>query len=169
MRFVIVFLLSATVCCAQHQGVDRLHIAHAATMIRRYVPDSTFMLYSVNDDFILLRSRSSGVCMYYLSLDSGFLDSALLGPADSVLISGFRHFRCDRCFAYSVGDSSAKKYYFNKGYAYFLYVNKGTKVCEISLPSLLVRWPIDDRLVQALFQKQLYYFYTRKIHSTASP
>lgn len=78
------------------------------------------------------------------------------------------HFRCSPCSAYTATDSAAKKYQFNKGYAYFLFVKNRIKVSEVSLPSLIVQWPIDKKLTDALFHKLLYYFYTKTYSKSSS-
>lgn len=94
-RIALLLLLPAFCQAQRNMGIDARQKLNASVVIQRFLPDSNFMLYGVNDDYIAIRKDS----ILYLNLHAGLLADSALSPADSVLAFELHHFRCSPCSA----------------------------------------------------------------------
>jgi hypothetical protein len=165
ISLAVLFLFKSFVLNAQN--IDSININRARNVLSNCfgkTDKEEFWLYSINEDYILIKKKFNDLFLYYVREKTCIVDSALLGNSDTSLIKMLYNFHCGNCFGYTETDSLAKYNYWHKGYIYFLYSKNGEKICEFNLPTLFqlrdgIRkvYPISDKLNDLLFTKVMYY------------
>jgi hypothetical protein len=163
---ILFFLFFACSLTFGQKNIDSINIDKGKAVLKQYslVNDSsTLLLYSINDDYLIIRPYQGAIKLWYYTSEKGIVDSTIL-PENEIKNTFFDSFTCTKCFAYSKSDTNTKYNYWHKGFIYCLIIKKGEKICEFNLPTLFQLresnrriYPIGDKLNDYLFSKILNY------------